>query len=86
MKKIKLFVTSWCPHCQKARELIKELVATHPEYLAVQLQVIDEERETALAEQHDYYYVPTFYVDNEKVHEGKVDKAIVCNIFEKACV
>jgi len=85
VKKIILFVTSWCPHCQKARELIRELVATHPEYRAVQLQVIDEEQETAVAAKYDYYFVPTFYVDDEKVHEGKVDKEIVCSIFKSAC-
>ena len=34
--------------------------------------MIEESEQPALADTFDYYYVPTFYVDGVKVHEGGV--------------
>ena len=48
------------------------------------MRVIDEGREPALAEQYDYYYVPTFYVGGEKVHEGHAEKADVERVLRLA--
>lgn len=84
MKKIMLFVTEWCPHCKNARRFISELLIERPDFAEITLRIIDEEREKALAESHDYYYVPTFYVDDVKVHEGAVNKDAVRCVFEKA--
>ena len=59
MKPVKLFYQERCPFCKKALRYIEELKATqHPD----------------IADQYDYYYVPTFYVDGVKVHEAGIFK------------
>ena len=58
MKPVKLFYQERCPFCKKALRYIEELKEEHPE----------------LADQYDYYYVPTFYVDGVKVHEAGIFK------------
>lgn len=84
MKEIKLFVTETCPHCRRTHGYIRDLLAKHPEYREIPLTVIDENRESALAAQYDYYYVPTFYVEGEKVHEGVPSQEIVEEVFKQA--
>lgn len=84
MKEILLFYLPGCPHCQKALRLQEVLLATHPEYRAIPLRLVDESREVDFANAHDYYYVPTYYVGEEKVHEGIVDAAIVERVFQRA--
>ena len=84
MKKIQLFVLEHCPHCKKARKIIGELIVEQPEFSSIPVQVIEEEKEAALAGSYDYYYVPCFYVDGKKIHEGEVEKEIVRAVFEKA--
>ena len=34
--------------------------------------MIEESEQPAVADAFDYYYVPTFYVDGVKVHEGGI--------------
>lgn len=58
MKPVKLFYQERCPFCKKALRYIEELKEEQPE----------------LADQYDYYYVPTFYVDGVKVHEAGIFK------------
>ena len=38
------------------------------------IETVDELEEPELADTFDYYYVPTFYVDGKKVHEGGIYK------------
>lgn len=63
---------------------MEELVKENPAYLNVKVQIIDEEREPEAAKKYDYYYVPTYYVGENKVHEGVPTKDIVRGVFEKA--
>lgn len=84
MKDVIMFVTSWCPHCKKATTLIDQLKDEKPEYKALEIVVIDEEKEKKYADSFDYYRVPTFYVDGQKVHEGVVSMDTVRNVFDKA--
>lgn len=58
MKPVKLFYQERCPFCKKALRYIEELKAEYPD----------------IADQYDYYYVPTFYVDGVKVHEAGIFK------------
>ena len=46
--------------------------------------MVDESRERALAGAYDYYYVPTYYVDGKKVHEGRITRADVERVFRLA--
>ena len=77
MKKVKMFYQPKCPFCKMAFKYIDELKQEHPEFKDVVLETIDELEEPELAETFDYYYVPPFYVDGEKVHEWGLYKRVV---------
>jgi len=84
LKPVLMFITSWCPYCKKAFSLMEELKKTNPEYSNIQVTVIDEELQPEIAKQYDYYYVPTYYVDGIKVHEGVPSEDIIRIVFEEA--
>ena len=84
MKEVKLFMFEGCPHCRNALNMLKELFAEHPEYEKVPLTMIDEKKHPEIADQYDYYYVPTFYVGNEKVMEGVPSKDAIEKVFARA--
>lgn len=72
MKPVKLFYLKSCPFCRKALKYIDEAKRTHPELAAVEIELIEESEQPEVADRFDYYYVPTFYVDGVKVHEGGI--------------
>ena len=72
MKPVKLFYLKACPFCKKALRYIEEAKAAHPELAPIEIEMIEESEEPAVADRYDYYYVPTFYVGGEKVHEGGI--------------
>lgn len=72
MKPIKLFYLKSCPFCKKALGYIEELKAAHPELAPLKIEMIEESEQPDVAEKFDYYYVPTFYVDGKKAHEGGI--------------
>ena len=55
-----------------------------PKYSDINIKIIDEELEPEISKNYDYYYVPTYYVNNVKVHEGVPTKDIVKAVFEEA--
>ena len=57
-----------------AFRVIDEVKQEQPEFKDIILETVDELEEPELADQFDYYYVPTFYVDGKKVHEGGIYK------------
>ncbi len=79
-----MFMTSWCPHCRKATTYIDQLKSENPRYQDVEIVMVDEDKERAYADRFDYYLVPTFYVDGEKVHEGASSLEIVRGVLERA--
>ena len=72
MKNVKLFYLRNCPFCKKALRYIDELKAKYPELQAVEIEMIEESEQADVANKYDYYYVPTFYIDGVKVHEGGI--------------
>ena len=84
MKRIQLFYLKNCPFCKKAFRYIEEAKAAHPELQSLQVELIEESEEPALADQYDYYYVPTFYIDGVKVHEGGIYPEEVEPLLRKA--
>jgi thioredoxin 1 len=72
MKKLVMFKLSYCGYCRRAEQMIDAALRNHPEYAAIEIEYVDEASERERARQHDYYYVPTFYLDQEKLHEGPV--------------
>lgn len=65
---------------------MEELKKEDPKYLNVEVIIIDEEREPEKAKKYDYYYVPTYYVGETKLHEGVPTKDIVREVFEAALI
>ncbi|HOG00584.1 MAG: hypothetical protein BWY35_02120 [Firmicutes bacterium ADurb.Bin248] len=82
--KLKLFYLPSCPHCQLALRCIDQLRAENPRYGDVEIDMIDEGRQRALANSYDYWYVPCFYLDKDKLHEGHAEKEDVRRVFDKA--
>ena len=84
MKPITLFVLKYCGYCRRARQHLDSVLAEQPELAAVPLTVIDEAEQRELARQYEYYYVPTFYIGDEKVHEGPVSREQVAGILQRS--
>ena len=70
MKKITLFHLDTCPYCINAKKALTELIAEDPTYGEVEIDWIEESRQPALANQYDYYYVPTIYDGQTKLYEA----------------
>jgi len=85
MKPVYMFITDWCPYCKQAYSIMEDLKNTNPQFANIEVKIIDEERQPELAKQYDYYYVPTYFVNGIKVHEGAPSKDIVRKVFEAAC-
>ena len=71
MKTIKLFYLKDCPFCKKAFSYIDELKKQNA-YKDIEFELIEESEQPDTANQYDYYYVPTFYINEEKIHEGGI--------------
>lgn len=84
MKPVTMFITSWCPYCKQAFSFMDALKKEDPKYSDINIKIIDEELEPEISKNYDYYYVPTYYVNNVKVHEGVPTKDIVKAVFEEA--
>ena len=82
MKEIIMFEQLNCPYCRMAHALINELKMENKDYENINIKFIDEIANYELADSFDYYFVPTFYINNSKVHEGKVNKEIVKKILD----
>ena len=84
MKKITMFTMESCPYCQKALRWMEELFAENPVYQSLEITIIDENAHPDIARNYDYYYVPTYYVGNEKVHEGAASLEKIRRVFNIA--
>lgn len=84
MKKITMFLLESCPYCQGALRIMDILFAENPKYLSLEIEKIDESIHPDIAKKYDYYYVPTFYVDGEKLHEGAATIKKIRRIFDVA--
>ncbi len=65
-----LFYLPGCPYCRQAERLIEELYEEHPEYQKIRIRRVNEVLERSLAEQYDYWYVPSFFLCCEKLYEA----------------
>ncbi len=84
MKKLTMFILEDCPYCIEARRWIAEIKREEPRFAELEIELIDEEIQKEFADSMDYYYVPTFYCDGEKLFEGAMTKDIVRKCMEKA--
>jgi glutaredoxin len=84
MKEVKMFMFEGCPHCRKASEMMAEACRANPEYAKVAVTKIDEKKDPDYANRFDYYYVPTFFVGDEKLHEGVPSKEAIEKVYAAA--
>ena len=70
MKEIELFYLRSCPYCRNARKAIEELTAENPAYADIRIDWIEESEHPEIAEQRDYYSVPTIFRNGEKLYEA----------------
>jgi len=84
MKSIKLFILRSCPFCIQALDWQEKILNENPQYKEIPIEIIDENEEYELAESYDYFYVPSYYIDEVKVHEGVATREKIELVFEKA--
>ncbi len=78
-----MFYQPQCPHSILALKCLKELQSKEP-YSKVHVELVDELAKPDYADKFDYFYVPTFYVDGKKVHEGHCEMVDVEKVLKKA--
>ena len=69
MREIEIFYLTGCPYCNNARKAIAELLQEEPGYGALALRWIEENQEPALANERDYYRVPSLFYRGDKLYE-----------------
>ena len=79
-----MFTMESCPYCVSARKWMEEILKADVKYTEIPLTIIDEIEEPGLAAKFDYYYVPTYYINEDKVHEGAATFEIVKKVFDGA--
>lgn len=84
MKKLMIFYQERCPFCKLAFSYIEELKKEKPEYKKIVIEPIEETIRPDYADTYDYYYVPTFYLNGVKVHEGGIKKEEIKTILDSA--
>ncbi len=71
MKEIELFYLTNCPYCRNAEKAIGELLQEDPDFGKIAVRRIEESREPEAAAGYDYYYVPSFFYNGEKLYEAQ---------------
>lgn len=79
---LKMFILKNCPHCKRALTWIDELKKENSVYENISIDLIDEQLNSELADDYDYYYVPAIFDDNVKLHEGVATKEGLKYIFD----
>lgn len=90
MQTIEIFYLKGCPYCENAKQAVRELLAETPAYGALTVRWIEENEEKALADNRDYYRVPSVFCGGEKLYEcsplhgyGAI-KARIRDVFDQA--
>ncbi len=79
---MRMFILKNCPHCKRAIGWIDELKRENREYEKIEIELVDEQIDSELANQYDYYYVPALYDGEFKLHEGAATKDRIKSIFD----
>ena len=78
---LKIFYLKNCPYCKKAQNYLD---IHRPDFPNIMIQMIEESEQAELANQYDYYYVPTFYVDEKKICEGILQEKDILEVLNQA--
>ena len=83
MKPIRLFYLASCKYCRNAIAYMDEL-KQQAAYKDVEVEMIEESEHPDLSDAYDYYFVPSYYIDDVLVHEGAATLEEVEAVFKKA--
>ena len=75
VKKVTMFYLLNCPYCKQAHRVIDDLYAENPAYKDIEIDYVEESMQPSVAEQYDYYYVPTFFIGKEKISEARTGES-----------
>lgn len=70
MKPLTMFYLSDCGYCDRAFRALNELYAENPAYREIPIEKIEESECPEIADQYDYYAVPSFFDGMEKLFEA----------------
>ncbi len=70
MKSLTMFYLSDCGYCAKAFRALDELLSEHPAYRGIRIERIEESQHPDIADQYDYYAVPSFFAGSKKLFEA----------------
>lgn len=84
MQKLLMFYMASCPHCKRAFAYEEELKKRRPELFDVEVERVDERMDPDRADQYDYWYVPTYYLGDERLFSGSPSPADIERVFERA--
>jgi len=63
---------------------MNDLKSKNSNYKNLVIEKIEENKNAKISSTYDYYYVPTYYVDGIKIHEGVPSSEKIENVFKKA--
>lgn len=78
-----MMIQKSCPYCQQAFRLMEELQQENPVYKQISFQVVDELENPSFADSLDYWYVPTYFINGKKIHEGVPTREKIRAVFEE---
>ena len=84
MKHVKMMYLKSCPYCKQAFAMVDELKQLHKEYQDIEIETIEENDEPEKTKGLDYWYVPTYFVEGEKLLEGIPTKAKIEAVLKDA--
>lgn len=80
MVELTYFYLKQCPYCRKADSFIDELIKENPDFSKIKIIKIEESENPVLANKYNYFYVPCFWLGDEKLHEGASTKEQIKNV------
>jgi len=82
--KLTMFYLESCPFCKKAFRWMEELKAENPSYNDIEIELVEETKNKEKADSYDYYFVPSYFLGEEKLHEGIASKEKIKRVFDRA--
>jgi hypothetical protein len=82
MSKLTYFYLPSCPHCRLAAPVSRAL-AEDSRYRMLRLSASTSPPKSA-CRKIDYWYVPCFYMGDQKIHEGHAEKSDVKAVLDRA--
>lgn len=70
LKPLTMFYLSDCGYCDKVFRALDALYLENPAYREIAIHTIEESEHPEIADQYDYYAVPTFFCGNKKLFEA----------------